>query len=115
MSDRRNGLYYESMGIRNHVLTRNIGEYMSYKHSMLENGGLAIGMPYAVETEFVPYTLSERAADGLHLTVLTGKMPNPRYNLAWRQGGHTSIGYTGTRTSSRVISIMKALRTCKKD
>lgn len=92
MSDRRNGLYYESMGIRNHVLTRNIGEYMSYKHSMLENGGLAIGMPYAVETEFVPYTLSERAADGLHLTVLTGKMPNPRYNLAWRQGG--LFGYT---------------------
>lgn len=92
MSDKRNGLYYESMDIRNHVLSRNIGEYWNYKHSLLENGGLAIGMPYAVETELTPITLAERSVDGLHLSVLTGRFPNPKYNLAWRQGG--LFGYT---------------------
>ena len=92
MSDRRNGLYYESIGIRNHILSRNIGEYRSYRHSMLENGGLAIGMPYAVETEFVPYTLSERSMDGLHLNLAITKEMNPKINVAWREGG--LFGYT---------------------
>ena len=92
MSDKRNGLYYESMGIRNRVLSRNIGEYWSYKHSLLENGGLAIGMPYAVETELTPITLADRSVDGLHLSIMTGRYPNPQYNLAWRQGG--LFGYT---------------------
>ena len=92
MSDRKNGLYYESMDIRNHVLSRNIGKYWGYKKSMLSNGGLAIGMPYAVETEYVPYTLSERASEGVHLNLAFTKAPNPKINVFYRQGG--LFGYT---------------------
>lgn len=98
MSDRRNGLYYESKDIRNSVLLRNIGEYTGYKYSMLYNGGLAIGMPYAVETEFVPYTLAEKSVAGLQVTVspgqinVSGKKEKPNVNLAWREGG--LFGYT---------------------
>ena len=92
MSDRRNGLYYESMDIRNHVLSRNIGEYRGYKWSLLANGGLAIGMPYAVETELTPYTLAERSMDGLHLNTILTKGANPYINVAWREGG--LFGYT---------------------
>lgn len=92
MSDRRNGLYYESMDIRNHVLSRNIGRYRGYKWSLLYNGGLAIGMPYAVETELVPYPLSDRSFDGLHLTAAFTKDANPKINVAWREGG--LFGYT---------------------
>ena len=98
MSDRRNGLYYESKDIRNSVLLRNIGEYTGYKYSMLYNGGLAIGMPYAVETEFVPYTLAEKSIPGLQVTVspgqinASGKKENPNINLAWKEGG--LFGYT---------------------
>ena len=98
MSDRRNGLYYESKDIRNSVLLRNIGEYTGYKYSMLYNGGLAIGMPYAVETEFVPYTLAEKSVAGLQVTVspgqinASGKKEKPNVNLAWREGG--LFGYT---------------------
>lgn len=92
MSDRRNGLYYESMDIRNHVLSRNIGEYRGYKWSLLANGGLAIGMPYAVETELVPYTLAERSMEGLHLNTILTKGANPYINVAWREGG--LFGYT---------------------
>lgn len=92
MSERRNGLYYESIGIRNSVLSRNIGEYVSYGHSMLENGGLAIGMPYANETELVPYPLSDRSMDGFHLNVAFSKDRNPKISMAWREGG--LFGYT---------------------
>ena len=92
MSDRRNGLYYESKDIRNHVLSRNIGEYRGYKWSFLANGGLAVGMPYAVETELVPYSLSERAQEGLHLDTLVTKDSNPMIKIGFREGG--LFGYT---------------------
>lgn len=92
MPEKRNGLYYESMDIRNHVLERNIGEYRGYRKSMLANGGLAIGMPYAVETELTPWTLAERSQDGLHLNLAFTKDLNPRINVAWREGG--LFGYT---------------------
>lgn len=88
----RNGLYYESLGIRNSVLERNIGEYRGYRQSMLYNGGLAIGMPYAVETELTPWTLAERSQDGLHLNLAITKDMNPRINVAFREGG--LFGYT---------------------
>ena len=92
MPERRNGLYYESMDIRNHVLERNIGEYRGYRKSMLANGGLAIGMPYAVETELTPWTLAERSQDGLHLNLAFTKNMNPNINVAFREGG--LFGYT---------------------
>ena len=92
MPDTRNGLYYESMDIRNHVLSRNIGQYRGYKWSLLANGGLAIGMPYAVETELVPYTLSEKSQEGLHLDTIVTKGSNPMINMAWKEGG--LFGYT---------------------
>lgn len=88
----RNGLYYESLGIRNSVLERNIGEYRGYRQSMLYNGGLAIGMPYAVETELTPWTLAERSQDGLHLNLAITKDMNPKINVAFREGG--LFGYT---------------------
>ena len=98
MSDKRNGLYYESMDIRNHVLTRNIGKYRSYRHSLLENGGLAIGMPYAVETELVPYTLAQKSREGVDIILssdqisATSRKDNPKITFAWREGG--LFGYT---------------------
>ena len=92
------GLYYESKDIRNSVLMRNIGEYAGYKYSMLYNGGLAIGMPYAVETEYIPYTLAERSTEGLQVTISPGqvdaygKRGKPNVNFAWKEGG--LFGYT---------------------
>ena len=98
MSEKGNGIYYESIGIRNSVLSRNIGEYKSYGHSMLENGGLAIGMPYAVERELVPYTLAQKSREGLDIILspgqmnATGRKDNPNTSFAWREGG--LFGYT---------------------
>lgn len=92
MAGYRNGLYYESVDIRNAVLSRNIGKYWGYKHSFLENGGLAVGMPYAVETELTPFPLSARSNDGLHLGGLFTKDENPKISIAFREGG--LFGYT---------------------
>ena len=102
MSDRRNGLYYESMDIRNYVLTRNIGEYKGYRQSMLLNGGLAIGMPYAVETELVPYSLEDRSIRGLEVMVSNGRVDvagNP-------ENPRVTLGFLATRTKFLCLTMI---------
>ena len=49
-------------------------------------------MPYAVETELVPYTLSEKSQEGFHLDTIVTKGSNPMINMAWKEGG--LFGYT---------------------
>ncbi len=92
MAEYRNGLYYESKDIRNWVLERNIGEYVGYRPSFLINGGLAVGMPYAVETEFVPHTLAEKGRSGFHLGLFFNKGDNPKLRVLRKEGG--LFGYT---------------------